>query len=508
MKTVFAQFLLDKPWRFGEDCIRRSRMHRLCSLLLLLMSGGFAETLNDDLPVTTATYLGGSQDETVVGAAFGSAGDFFLAGNFTSDYLPQGAVLIPIDGQGQGALVRLSKDGQEALSLTRFDENVQAFAASSFGFAVALEQSILVLSSSGDALQFGAISFAAKRVDIAVDGHLVALSEQNEIRVYSPQGVLQAQQTFNQFTRVDDVAITPTGRIVFTGYNQLNANLKSPFLECYEADLETLVWQAYGFSNTEVTGQNLGADSEGERVAIGADGLLYFSGATDGGNTVFQRRPDAITTTLNSGTPPGNPILETTDVYNQPVSLSGSAKFSFHARFDPETGQIQKAQFLLARLSSGNQNTIRIREITADAVGNVLIVGRAFADIEGRDRRSVGGQAVGGYAGGNMFALAVESAYRNRLYWTSFNGNAPGQSEGFAVATQGDITNITGAYAFSGDVFAEANSDSMIISNGVQIAPGGGREAYLAIKGNTFQTLYSSWPNEVDIRDLVALVVN
>lgn len=472
----------------------------VCSISLL------AETLNDDLPLSSASYLGGSQADSLVGVAFGPSGDLFVAANFSSDYLPTGATYIPLNGQGAGCLLRLTGDGREALALTRFDGDIVAFAASAFGFAIALEQSMLLLTPFGDQLATDTINFAAKRIDISADGHLVALSAQNEIRLYAPDGQLLAAQTFSQFTRLDDVAITPQGNIVFTGFNQLNANLKSPVLECYDPTLGNRIWKAYGFTDSQVTGANLGADSEGERVAIGADSMLYFGAATDGGNTVLQRQPSDISTALTSGSNPAQATLIQTDNFNRPVGLSGAAKFSFHARFDPANGNIQKAQFLLARLSSGSQNTIRIRDLTADAAGNVLIVGRAFADIEGRDQRTINGQAVGNYAGGNMFALIIEAAYRDRIYWTSFNGNNPGQSEGFAVAAQGDSSSISGRFAFVGDVFADANSQGMITNDPFQPTPGGDREGYLAVQALTFETLVLQWPNLINVRDLINLI--
>ena len=477
------------------------RSFLFCQVLVL---SSWAQTRHDDLPLVSAGFLGGSGDDTVIAMAFSEPGDLWVVANLDAGTVPAGLVPIPLFGGGEGDLLRLAAGSGEPLAWYTLPGVLRDAESHGSRLAIAGDDGVwvLVFTASGAGEDFSVVDHAPTRIALAPDGTVASLDDTKTIRVYDPKGTPVASQTFGTFTRIYDLAIGAQ-RVVMTGYNQLNSNLKSPFLEAWPHDLGTRIWKAYGFTNSEVTGQNLGADSEGERLVFGSDGLLYLGGSTDGGNTVFQRDPSDITQSLPSGGDPDD-VLMRSDRYSQPVQLSGSARFSFYARFDPSDGSLKKAAFLLARLTSGNHNTLRIRALQADLAGNLLIGGISFFDIEGRADRSVAGQMVGNYAGGDMFLLMMDKNFRDRVYWTPFNGTDPVGSEGRAVALSGELFTATGRWAAAGN-WNQPGPGAAIVHLPHQAIPGGGDDIYLAFDSQNRESLVATWPVDIAITDLLPL---
>ncbi|CAM2005393.1 hypothetical protein [Acanthopleuribacter pedis] len=457
-----------------------------------------AQTLNDDLPLRTSDFLGTSSDDAVVALAYGTNGDLWVAANLGGT-LP-GMQAEALFGGGDGDLLHLDGRNLQIKGWYSLPGHLSDGAARNDRLVVVGGGGVFMLGISGQGAApiWDEQTNGFQRADISGDGLVVALNG-TRVTAYDLQGASISSRDFAQFTHIADVAVDAT-RLYFTGFNQVSANLKTPILTAYQRDsFGALEWLSYSFSERLLTEHGLGADTEGERVVIGDDGMLYFGAATDGGTTALKRDPKLISTPLPSGNGLSNILLES-DRWSQTFQLSGAAKFSFFGRFDPANGNILKGGFILARLSNGNHNTLRIGNLVADREGNLLISGRSFADIEGRAERTVAEQPVGAYAGGDMVLLVMAANLRDRLHWTPFNGTNPVGSSGSAVAVRGSFTSLAARWAVAG-TWNDPGPGAAIIHEGTQGDPNGGNEIYVAHNGRDLADLLALWP-EVSVLDL------
>ncbi|MBC8097799.1 MAG: hypothetical protein H7Y11_00005, partial [Armatimonadetes bacterium] len=261
------------------------------------------------------------------------------------------------------------------------------------------------------------------------------------VYVYDIGGTAQGDWDSGGGSRnLNDVAVyAPSQTVVMTGYNQAAADLQVAFMQArsYNGDAQ---WTAYDFSAGDVQAANLGADSRGERVAIGGDGALYFSGYVDGGNAIYGRSPQDVSVALSADQ------LIKTDAYNDPYNISGAKALGWYGRFDAATGILARGQFLLTRLSDGKGNSISIKALTASATGEIYISGEAYFSIEDRANRQVGGITVGDYAGGEPFVLVTSADLTQRLFWTPFaaTGKSAGGSPAYGVGVGGGFAAVGG----------------------------------------------------------------
>ncbi|NJN15159.1 MAG: hypothetical protein HC822_02080 [Oscillochloris sp.] len=221
---------------------------------------------------------------------------------------------------------------------------------------------------------------------------------------------------------VDDIAIEAASGLVFVaGYTQKAGDLKVAYLRAYDAN-GTVVWTNYDHSASAVKGANLGADSEGRRVAIGRDGMLYFAGFTDGGNSIYQRDPRDIGRRLS------NSEQINIDNYSNTSNISGAKSLAWFGRFNPADGTLLLGQWLLTRLNDGKGNSIGIKAISAAEDGTVLLAGDAYASLKSRTGMQFAGITLGGYEGGEPYFAVIAPDFRTRRIWTALA--APGTSAG------------------------------------------------------------------------------
>ncbi|MEM1178198.1 MAG: hypothetical protein AAGM22_07635 [Acidobacteriota bacterium] len=443
--TLRIQWRQSPPSRSPKRLREERRHGRVCRVTAgLLMAVGALATAAEaarinDLSVAAATYVGGDGNDAAGGVDVAPDGTLLFAGRLP-DHTPGGAPSVDILGGGDGAVVRYAADGRTALRVARLGDGAVDLESTDDGrVAVGAEGLGLVLL---DASLTGAdwhdplpdvVRVAAGGEGAAL--RVAALTSAKRVRVFDTDGMPVGERTFTDSV-VADVTVAPDGAtVVVTGYNNRNTGggtpVQIPFLRAYEPTLTALQWRAYDWSADQLVDdqQSSLADSRGLRVAFGEDGRLYFAGRTDGGNHTFRYDPLIADRRL----PPDE--LISFDEYNNTAGISGSAAITVFGRFDPGTGDVLKIQLLLARLMSGNGNSVVPASIIADREGRVFVGGQAFATIQNRSDQRLEGQSVGPYQGGEAYLLVVDPDFLEREVWTVFT--AAGGSQGSSVVGVG-----------------------------------------------------------------------
>lgn len=377
-----------------------------------------------------ASYLGGAGADAVSATAFDAAGRLLLAGRFAEGPIA-GVSAASLPG-GEGAVIRLTAGGSAVSSAARVGGNVRDMEASASGGVLACgDFGLAVLQADLAAVSWRAAPGAAERCAIGASGAVAALVGKR-VFTYAADGTAGASWEVAG-SAVADLAIDDVRGMVFaTGYTQKSTNLKVAFLRAYGLD-GALRWSAYDFANDAVLGAGLSADSEGRRVAMGADEKLYFAGFTDGGNSIYGRYP------LDMGRRLSGAELVKFDGFNDPYNISGAKALAWYGRFDPASGALLRGQWLLTRLSDGKGNSIGISAIAADADGTLAIAGDAAFALPNRAGMSFAGVALGAYELGEPYLLVVSPDMSARRLWTALA--APGTSAGGSPATGVAIRN-------------------------------------------------------------------
>ncbi len=301
--------------------------------------------------VVFSTWLGGAEDDRLAAAVV----------------LEDGSILVGGDAEDEGALIRLSADGQKVLSRRRTDGAVtdmtlardgRVLAAGAFG-VVALSpdaQKILWANPAG-----------GKRARVAAgpDGSAVVLADK-QVTVVAAGGKTRGSWKVKG-GYVEDVACDPaTGRVFVTGFDN-NRGHRNPVQVAfvYAYDGGERAWKAYGWGGKEVDDRGLMADTRGYRLTMGPDGNLYVAGESAGGNTMWSRRPQDLDAKAD---------LVKGDKYQHAFNTRAN-HITYVGRLDPRTGASEGGTLLLARLSNNRGNTIRPRALAADAAGNIYVGG-------------------------------------------------------------------------------------------------------------------------------------
>lgn len=381
-------------------------------------------------PPTVAGYLGGANDDNLVAVGMTSTGELVLAGNMSA--VP-GIPETVLHGGGAGALIRIGVDGRSIDRVIRVATtlNHAAFDRSG-GTVVCGPDGVVVLEPDLTTVRWAATPGKVLRCAMS-DGRVAALLETGQkLLVYPADG--SAPLSINVGgTKVRDIAIdTKSGLVFATGYTQADSDLKVAFLRAYRLGDGSLAWQRYGFSASDVKGAKLAADSDGQQLAMGDDGMLYFAGYTDGGNSIFGRDPANINRVLSQSE------LIKYDAYNDPYRISGAKSLAWYGRFDPVSGTLLRGQWLLTRLNDGTGNSISIRGLAAAADGTLVVVGSTACCLQGRKNMQLFGQVLGEYKIGEPFVLIVHPEFTQRYVWTTLA--APGKTAGSSPAIAAAVT--------------------------------------------------------------------
>lgn len=408
----------------------------------------------NNLELTQATYLGsaGNDEASAVGISPIDRA-ITVAGNFN------GTAQLRRFSEGGDTLLSQIDLGGTVKDLEMDRDSGEIVTVGDFG--------IKLLDSTGTNLiwsQPGTLD----RVAVANNGAIATLNIATDtVTLWSPTGTPLATTTLTGTDiRPSDIAINPLNNQVYvTGFNQVSSDLQTPFIRGFDTNL-TQVWNTWDYSANQVTGQNLGADTRGERLTVADDGTLYFLGKTDGGNNVFTRDGDTLTTNL------GTRLIQE-DEYNN-LSGAGSGAFTFFAKIDSNTGLIDRGQFIATRLSNGNANSFNPNSIAVDESGTVYIGGSAAASLQNRNLKTINGEPVGNYTLDEIAVLGVSADFTTRKFWTP-------------LTESGDLNGSSGtvnSFAVAGDravIFATVNNPGVATtSNAINPNPLGGTDAYLA----------------------------
>ena len=311
-----------------------------------------------------------------------------------------------LNGWKGGSLIRFSADGQQILSMVRIGPQVGDMAVDGQGrFVVAAAtQGVFRFESDAKTISSGwpkLTDDTIHRVDADKAGYVVALG--HEITVLDPQGKELSKS--RRFRRTIDVAISSeNGLYYLTGYNvtralsQVRGGWKSYPVHIANLQARTIqgdvAWTNYDWRGrlpkdkynagtiTEEnapdnflnkSGNNM-ADTRGERVIIGDDGLLYASFEAAGGNHIFFYEPKDIMTRVGEKFPK-------MDGWHQFTNTTASHK-GIVGRFDPKTGEaINLQQFntvvMDGRIPSANAFRMAGGDIWVDDQGALFLTGNA-----------------------------------------------------------------------------------------------------------------------------------
>ncbi len=421
---------------------------------------------SNNLNVHAATYLGGTGGDALNAVDVTPTKEVVLGGTMPG-HNPGGVSPTPLLGGGDGVVVRLNKTGRSVLSVTRIGDIVNDLEINASGdLLVCGDFGVALLDATASSVSWSATPGTGERCALGDDGTAAVLVD-DTLHTYGSGGSPHQSWTVTGDEHSDVAIAGAKGLVVATGYAQKTTDLQVAFLRAWDYE-GNAAWTSYDFSASAISGQGLGADTQGRRVALGRDGLLYFAGTSSGGtgSSIFSRDPKNVTQKL------GSDRYITTDRYNNPYNVSNKT-VTWYGRYDPADGTLEMGQPLLVRLSSGKGNSISPRSIMANESGYIFVAGETYASIENRDQRKVAGTPVGPYSEGEAFLLIVGPNLQQRFIWTPFSG--PGESAKKSPATGVSVRNGTAAIAIT------LNNGSLITHEALQPEHSTLSEGYTAV---------------------------
>jgi len=484
-------------------------MSRLLTLTLFGLSLALNAFSQNDLPLQTASYLGGAGNDEAHGVGIQSTDHIVIAGKIDDtgqnySLTPHNLALGSAATGGKGVILRLSPDGQTLLSIARMTQNgavedmalhptndkIAVIGPSGFGLMSAAGDAML-WSQNGGSTTTTPIYSSGRRVDIGSDGTVAALYNTGanaQIHIYDELGnpisggVLNVLDTdigggtYNE--RYEDIAVDAANQLVIiTGMAQRCTNYQTSFVMAYSyatATFGTQVWKSYTWWCSAASA-HASADTRGIRVSMGENGDLLFTGYAHGGNNFLRYVANS-----NTLPPVAEPNLEDIDMYTNfsGGQVSGYSS-AFVARMNPADGSVIKSQFHHNRNNSSQKTTFRATAVAGDASGNVIFGGTGAAHFINRTSLTVNGAATGAYTGGEGYFVELASDFtsRNQLGCLTETSNTAA-SEIVALAARG--TRRVAVCTTNGRLFT-----SNPIQNTVTSGWGGDTDIYFAFWGGT-----------------------
>ncbi len=425
-----------------------------------------SQETSNNLIVSTARYVGSIGEDLATGVAINNENEVILSGNFANP-INESDIFYALDGSetSRGRLLRFNLINQSIISELvigdRIDDLVyceqlsMVVVSGSFG--------VIALSSAIDAILWhnellDTNDNATTRIDVADNGTVIAMRD-GKLRLINILGDEIARGTSNN-DFVTDVATNQVGDTFYvTSFsnnfrNGIPVQIAKLSVLSVSGFTITEDWKLFDFPSQDV-GADM-ADTRLYRVTRGADDSIYIAGESAGGNSIFRWNGVDLST----------PRLVLRAPYFHAYNTRAN-HITYYAKVDLINREVEKGQFVLARLSSGVGNTIRVRDgdLKIDSNGNFLVSGASAASMQNRSSHQINGITIGGYAGGDPYLLVVSSDLRSTLRWTGFispfNTN---QTNGTinALAVKGDLVVLFGSVT-KGE-FYTTNNDSRIDS--------------------------------------------
>jgi hypothetical protein len=376
--------------------------------------------------------------------------------------------LAPANVGSNGSILKLSADGSQLLKRAKIGAAINDLAVnpSNGDIAIAADIGVVVLAADLMTVRWSDLTQVAARVDIGSDGVVVALRGGSQTDSVADRGTAKTYTIYNAngmqryartsgYTQVQDIAAdAATQRVFMTGYAQRDGSscsqLQVAYLKAFDYD-GVEQWVNYDYARGIADATSDCADTRGRRVAVGADGKLYFAGTSAGGNSIFRWGPRLADlqarTPANNVKPDGD---QYTDAYN-----TRSNHITYVARFEPLTGAHVVGFTLLSRNGDASNrnaqgNTIEPRAIAGDAQGRFYVAGYSAYQIKNRPLVSLNGATMAAYAGSDAWVLVTSSDTTKRETWITFNNGGKGAVRGIA-AVRG--TAAIAAYVEQGAMF-------------------------------------------------------
>jgi len=431
---------------------------------------------------SAVSYLGGSQNDSVVGAEIQPDGTLILAANI-SDAAAGGVQPVLLNGASpasSGAIVRLSPDGRKVLSVTRLAAAISDVSIDGKGniYAACREGGLLKLKpDAAELLWQQSCGGGCERVDAGSDGTAVALragaivakDEPGTIYVFTADG--KETSNFQTLSRTYDVAIDSKLQSIFqTGFKPGHSERGEiggvAFLTAHAFD-GSRKWSNYNYDPRISTTDR--AHTMGVRIAIGRDGALYGLFSSVGGNSIFRHGPKGIDTRANN---------VAYDKYTRAFQ-SGNKTLAYYGRFNPEDGELILGQMLTGRASEHSRSiVVQDGDIKADESGRVYICGKAEPGAPWSPDALGGGDAS--KSEGFLLILAPDFSARE---W--FTGVTTRESSGGSQlhATAARVMPRTGKTHFATAGKLLTPGGRIAAKNAFQSAPNGESEGVFAASG-------------------------
>ncbi|MGC9453709.1 MAG: hypothetical protein ACP5HU_02490 [Phycisphaerae bacterium] len=424
----------------------RNSRHPLGGILVVLLavtlvcsSSAYAQERPQQpnrLTVSTATYLGDWEGNSPGGVAVTPEGEVVVVGRIPKGHEPGDVGPIELEGGGEGAVVRFNGAGTEVLSVTRVGSNVRDVDVDDAGrIAVAVEGAgVVVLDAEARQVLWEDADAPAVRVAAGSQGRVAALGSDKRIRIYAGNGEVLGTRRFGD-NYVTDIALDDERGIVFvTGFNNKRLRMRNgrrgpvqvAFIRAFDMDdlSGSPRWINYDWPGDPLGAAPpdadksdyhlLEADTRGYRLAMGRDGMLYFAGEAAGGNAIYSKDPRDLDRDLVVGEE-----LIRIDGHTHPYN-TGANHVTIFARFEPDTGKLDRLQWALSRLENTRGNTIRPRGIAADADGRAYVVGVATAHIANRGDIWINDTLVHPENASGAFLLVTSPDWHSRDTWVVF----------------------------------------------------------------------------------------
>lgn len=458
--------------------------------------------LSGNLTTCTSSYLGGSGNDEGNAVEIQSSKNIVIGGKFSST--PAAANNYSFLNGTTGAILITDSTGKELLSVTKLGSIVDdmdinrtdntVYAVGDFG--------LVALSANGSSVLWsktnfpnsnaggGAVYSNGRRVAVALDGTVMVVFNK-QAYIYDKNGnqlgTTIALDTKNylggDMTRyVEDIAIDSQNKqFIVAGWSQVNNDFQSaalPFISYDTASFGTLKWQNYAWWASASINSSSTADTRSKRVSLGRDNKLYFTGKSDGGNTIFRYNPQCLVLTSACRTNQTTTSTNTAsiDTWNNGAG-AGVGDYGYFARFNLQNGNQEVGQFQYTNAGVNAARSYSILPITADESGNVYQGGKAVnGTIPYRNTLKINNNPTTTRIDNETALIGVNSNFTQRTVTATWTGSSsPNTGEIRAISAANGIVAVLG----------NINGNIVTSSTPLQGTFGGSTDAFFAVWGDS-----------------------